>query len=360
MSNYSTDHECKFKTKVNKNVLGMFKNECPGIPIVEFVGLRLKRYAIKTERSESKRAKLKFGCDSYHTTNLIWSKKHRHDIEKLNCVSSIICSEEKKTKQTPIDKNHSKCTEIGTSHFQTYATIDTVVTNQEPLKSDEIVNELDDCQHKLEQMGTSNDGTYQTVNSEDVVEQIPEHMESQSTDEPFKGALISDEVVTCSKLDDHEDKLEQMETSNGYTHKIDDGKKIGQTEQIPNCVLGNMCSREVKPGPIPNDAEPSKCRENGKSAKINTFITNHEALTCDEVVNKLNEDKLEHMKTSNDYTHKRDDGKEMGKTEHIPNFVSGNMCSQEFEPTPIPTDAISSKHDENGTVSCTIKVLNDG
>ncbi|XP_052070866.1 zinc finger protein 234-like [Mytilus californianus] len=494
-------------------------------------------------------------------------RKHRHDIEKLNCVSSIICSEENTTKQTPIDKNYSKCTEIGTSHFQTYAKIDTVVTIQ-PLKSDEIVNELDDCQHKLEHMGTSNDGTYQTVNSdEDVVEQIPEHMESQSTDEPFKGndsgkefcnlnilqshiithtgeklykcgicgrqfnkkthlsrhmhihtgdkpyecnkcgkafiekcslkrhirihnheseklqfvssnmwsdkiktepipvdekpfkcgicgrqfnhkphlsrhmhihtgdkpyvcnkcgkgfiernklirheksvhihesqklhfvssnicsdedkiepipidekssrcvengtshlqtytktntfisnqgALMSDEVVTCSKLDDLEDKLEQLEASNVYTHKSDDGKEIGQTEQIPNCVLGNMCSRKVKPGPIPTAAELSKCRENANShlqtfAKINTFMTSHEALTRDEVVNKLDEDKLEHMKTSNDYTHKSDDGKEMGKMEHIPNFVSRNMSSQEFEPIPIPTDAISSKHDENDT-----------
>ncbi|XP_076072742.1 uncharacterized protein LOC143044567 [Mytilus galloprovincialis] len=420
-------------------------------------------------------------------------RKHRHNIEKLNCVSSIICSEENKTKQTPIDKNHSKCTKNGTSHIQTYTTTNTVVANQE---SDEIVNELDDCQHKLEHMGTSNDGTLKTVNREGDLEQIQDHMESQTTnallkdklnesgkefsnlsilqshmithtgeklfkcgkcgkefnkkshlsrhmhihtsekpyecnkcgkgfiekssskrhmrvhnreskkrhvvssnvcsdkiktepipvdenngDKPYvcnkcgkgfiernklirhaKGvhiheneklhvvssniyseedniepipidekssrcvengtsnlqtyaitnpfisnqvALISDEFVTCSKLDDHEDKLELMEVSNGYTHKIVDGKEVGQTEQIPNFVLGNMCSREVKPGPIPTDVESSKCRENKNShfqmpAEMNTLFTNHESLTCDEVVNKLDEDKLEHKKKSYD------------------------------------------------------------
>ncbi|VDI31641.1 Hypothetical predicted protein [Mytilus galloprovincialis] len=118
-----------------------------------------------------------------------------------------------------------------------------------------------------------------------------------------------------------------MEVSNGYTHKIVDGKEVGQTEQIPNFVLGNMCSREVKPGPIPTDVEPSKCRENKNShfqtpAEMNTLFTNHESLTCDEVVNKLDEDKLEHKKKSYDIDG-YDDGKEMGKTEHIPDFVSG-------------------------------------
>ena len=34
----------------NKKVLGKFKDECTGIPVLEFIGLRPKMYSIKKRR----------------------------------------------------------------------------------------------------------------------------------------------------------------------------------------------------------------------------------------------------------------------------------------------------------------------
>ena len=54
-SNYPEDHML-FSNKNNK-VLGKFKDEAKGIPIIEFTGLRAKMYSLKYEESEEKKAK---------------------------------------------------------------------------------------------------------------------------------------------------------------------------------------------------------------------------------------------------------------------------------------------------------------
>jgi len=54
-SDYPKDHAL-FSTK-NKKVVGKFKDECAGKPIIEFVGLRPKMYSIKTLDKEVKKAK---------------------------------------------------------------------------------------------------------------------------------------------------------------------------------------------------------------------------------------------------------------------------------------------------------------
>ena len=41
-SDYPSDHKCY--STINKKVIGKFKDECNGIPIKEFIGLRSKLY----------------------------------------------------------------------------------------------------------------------------------------------------------------------------------------------------------------------------------------------------------------------------------------------------------------------------
>ena len=49
--------ESKYFNDENKKIIGKFKDETAMKPIIEFVGLRSKMYSIKTENSESKKAK---------------------------------------------------------------------------------------------------------------------------------------------------------------------------------------------------------------------------------------------------------------------------------------------------------------
>ena len=54
LSDYPTD--CPFHDETNRTVLGKFKDETASVPIVEFVGLRAKMYAVKTSEQECKKA----------------------------------------------------------------------------------------------------------------------------------------------------------------------------------------------------------------------------------------------------------------------------------------------------------------
>ena len=56
-SNYPTDHPSGMPAGLNKKVVGMFKDECGGKNMTEFVGLRAKMYAYKVEDEEHKKAK---------------------------------------------------------------------------------------------------------------------------------------------------------------------------------------------------------------------------------------------------------------------------------------------------------------
>ena len=57
-SDYPEDHP--LFSKVNKKVLGKMKDECEGIPISEYVGLRSKMYSVMTEgKSEQRIEKIK-------------------------------------------------------------------------------------------------------------------------------------------------------------------------------------------------------------------------------------------------------------------------------------------------------------
>ncbi|XP_075231719.1 uncharacterized protein LOC142330379 [Lycorma delicatula] len=54
-SDYPSTHQCY--SIVNKKVLGKYKDECNGIPIVEFIGLRAKMYSFRSADIEKKKAK---------------------------------------------------------------------------------------------------------------------------------------------------------------------------------------------------------------------------------------------------------------------------------------------------------------
>ena len=51
-SDFPKDHPSGIKTGVNKNVIGMFKDEAAGKQIAEFVGLRAKLYSYKMFEGE--------------------------------------------------------------------------------------------------------------------------------------------------------------------------------------------------------------------------------------------------------------------------------------------------------------------
>eukprot|EP01047_Picozoa_sp_COSAG01_P060395 COSAG01_NODE_7397_length_3224_cov_1.757120_2_plen_183_part_00 len=52
LSNYPADSPCY--DPVNKKVLGKFKDECEGTPVLEFVGLRPKMYSLKISATKQK------------------------------------------------------------------------------------------------------------------------------------------------------------------------------------------------------------------------------------------------------------------------------------------------------------------
>ena len=56
-SNFPQDHPSGIVAGLNKKVLGKFKDECGGIPMKEYVGLRAKMYSHLTPAGETKRAK---------------------------------------------------------------------------------------------------------------------------------------------------------------------------------------------------------------------------------------------------------------------------------------------------------------
>ena len=75
-SDYPKDHFLHDGT--NKKVIGKMKDECAGIPIKEYVGLRPKLYAILKENNEDiKKAKELFNKKTYeHSMNMIRSIHH--------------------------------------------------------------------------------------------------------------------------------------------------------------------------------------------------------------------------------------------------------------------------------------------
>ena len=52
-SNYPSSHQ--LFSNSNKKVIGKYKDECAGDPIMEFVGLRPKVYSILTEKDNKKK-----------------------------------------------------------------------------------------------------------------------------------------------------------------------------------------------------------------------------------------------------------------------------------------------------------------
>ena len=82
-SDYPKDHP--LHSTVNKKVIGKFKDEVNGVPIVEFVGLRAKMYSILTEDVEEDKKKGK-------------GSKRAFSKRKSNMrISRIVCSSERNT-----------------------------------------------------------------------------------------------------------------------------------------------------------------------------------------------------------------------------------------------------------------------
>ena len=96
----------KFYFKENKKVIGKFKDEAAGVPIVEFIGLKSKMYSYRTEKKENKTAKgvkkgvikreLSFSdykdtlfskCTMRHTMKSIRSDHHQIKSYEINKVS---------------------------------------------------------------------------------------------------------------------------------------------------------------------------------------------------------------------------------------------------------------------------------
>ena len=114
-SNYPKDHKSDIPIGVNKKVVGMFKDECAGKQILEFVGLRPKLYSYKVEEvGEQKRCKgvkksvvkkdisladyrecLFTGERQLRTMNVIRSRKHEIHSEQVNKVA-LNCEDDKR------------------------------------------------------------------------------------------------------------------------------------------------------------------------------------------------------------------------------------------------------------------------
>ena len=114
-SNYSKDHRSKIPTGVNKKVIGMFKDECGGKQILEFVGLRPKLYSYKVENTEEQkkckgvkksvvkkdislanyRECLFSGEKQLRKMNVIRSEKHEIHSEQVNKVA-LNCEDDKR------------------------------------------------------------------------------------------------------------------------------------------------------------------------------------------------------------------------------------------------------------------------
>ena len=112
-SDYPT--ESKFFDKTNKKVIGKFKDEAPGTPIIEFLGLRSKMYSyLKDNQNVGKTAKgikkniikkvithenykeTLFGNKQiYHSMKTIRSKKHELGSYEINKVS-LSCFDDKR------------------------------------------------------------------------------------------------------------------------------------------------------------------------------------------------------------------------------------------------------------------------
>ena len=103
-SNYDKDHPSGIPTGKNKKVIGFFKDECGGVPITEFVGLKAKSYSFETSDGkvekkckgvkkyvvkkhithEDYKEALFSGTTQYRTMNTIRSRGHEVGSEKIN------------------------------------------------------------------------------------------------------------------------------------------------------------------------------------------------------------------------------------------------------------------------------------
>jgi hypothetical protein len=107
-SNYPKDHQL-FNTE-NKAVIGKFKDECGGIPMCEFIGLRAKMYAFEIENGEvTKKAKgvsknvvkneltmasyrdCLFNKKVTHTDNIYGLRVENHKIYLTKSTKKVLC-----------------------------------------------------------------------------------------------------------------------------------------------------------------------------------------------------------------------------------------------------------------------------
>ena len=113
-SNYAANHASGIPADVNKKVIGMFKDECAGRPMTEYVGIRPKAYAFKVDFEEHKRAKgvkksvveseltfadykqcLDTGKETYRSMNLIRSRLHQI-FTMAYCKKSLSANDDKR------------------------------------------------------------------------------------------------------------------------------------------------------------------------------------------------------------------------------------------------------------------------
>ena len=82
--NSDYDKSCKFFFDNNKKVIGKFKDDAAGKPIIEFVGLKSKMYSYKTETKNNKTAKgikknvIKSDLDHSHYLETLFDSKIMH------------------------------------------------------------------------------------------------------------------------------------------------------------------------------------------------------------------------------------------------------------------------------------------